>query len=145
LKIRAFEDRDIDTVLAIQSASPETATWTLWDYNRVASGEMMGWVAEEQQEVVGFLVSRQVGNDLEILNFAVAPIARRRGVGAALLREAIAWGNSLRAGNVLLEVRESNHAALHFYQQHAFQATGRRQRYYVGPVEDALVLTLRLA
>ena len=146
MKIRVFESRDIDGVLAIQSVSPETANWTSWDYNRVAAGEMAGWIAEEQQQVVGFLVGRQVGSDLEILNFAVAPPARRRGVGSALLREAISWGSALfRAENVLLEVRASNQAALHFYQQHAFQATGRRARYSVGPVEVALVLTLRLA
>lgn len=139
-----MENRDVDAVLAIQSASPETAQWTLWDYNRVAAGEMAGWVAEQNGQVIGFLVGRQVANDLEILNFAVAQGKRRQGVGSALLRQAIGWGASLRSGYALLEVRESNLAALQFYQRHNFCATGRRARYYTAPMEDALVLALRL-
>jgi ribosomal-protein-alanine N-acetyltransferase len=145
LNIRAIEARDIDAILLIQGASPEIAHWTLWDYNRVASGEMAGWVAEEKEEIIGFLVGRQIVSDMEILNFAVAPDSRDRGVGTALLREAINWGRKIRAENALLEVRESNLAALRFYERHEFRATGRRARYYTAPVEDALVLTLRLA
>lgn len=142
VKIRPLENRDVDAVLAIQSASPETAQWTLWDYNRVADGDMAGWVAEENGEVAGFLVGRQVVNDLEILNFAVAPDARRHGIGTALLQQALEWGKAFRAERALLEVRESNRGALHFYERHHFRATGRRPRYYTAPAEDALVLTL---
>ena len=144
-KIRAIENRDVDAILAIQSASPETAQWTLWDYNRVPAGEMAGWVAEQKGEVVGFLVGRQVVSDLEILNFAVAPDARRRGAGTALLGRAIEWGKSVHAENALLEVRESNRGALQFYERHSFRPAGRRKCYYTAPLEDALVLTLRLA
>ena len=53
LNIRAMEARDIDAILAIQGASPEIAHWTLWDYNRVASGEMAGWVADEKRKSSG--------------------------------------------------------------------------------------------
>ena len=144
LNIRALEARDVEDVLAIQSASPEMAQWTLWDYNRVAAGDMAGWVAEEKGAIVGFLVARQIVGDVEILNIAVAPDFRRRGVGAALFQAAIAWARSLSTESAFLEVRESNHAALQFYERHDFHATGRRPRYYSAPVEDALVLTLRL-
>jgi [ribosomal protein S18]-alanine N-acetyltransferase len=145
LNIRTMEARDIDAVLAIQSACPETAQWVMWDYNRAAAGEMAGWIAEENGEVIGFLVGRPVVSDFEILNFAVAPAARRRGAGAALLQQAIEFGKSIHAENTLLEVRASNLAALQFYERRDFRATGRRRRYYTAPVEDALVLTLRLA
>lgn len=145
LNIRLIENRDVDAILAIQSASPETAQWTLWDYNRVAQGEMAGWVAEHQGQVIGFLVARHVVNDLEILNLAVAPDWRRQKVGTALLGHAIDWGKTLCAGHALLEVRESNDAALHFYRRHDFRASGRRTRYYTAPIEDALVLTLPIA
>lgn len=145
MNIRTMEARDIDAVLAIQSACPETAQWVMWDYNRAAAGEMAGWIAEENGEVIGFLVGRPVVSDFEILNFAVAPAARRRGAGAALLQQAIEFGKSIHAENTLLEVRASNLAALQFYERRDFRATGRRRRYYTAPVEDALVLTLRLA
>jgi [ribosomal protein S18]-alanine N-acetyltransferase len=144
LNICSIEARNIEAILAIQAASPETAQWVAWDYSRVVAGEMAGWIAEENGEAAGFLVGRQVVSDLEILNFAVAPAARRRGVGAALLQEAIGFGKAFRAANAFLEVRASNLAALEFYERRNFRATGRRLRYYTAPVEDALVLTLRL-
>lgn len=143
-QVRVLENRDVDAVLTIQSLCPEMAQWTLWDYNRVAAGDMAGWVAQESNVVSGFLVARQIGSDIEILNLAVAPDARRQRVGTALLKRAIAWGESLHAENIVLEVREANHAALQFYERHGFRATGRRPRYYTAPVDDALLLTLNL-
>jgi ribosomal-protein-alanine N-acetyltransferase len=146
--IRTLESRDIDSVVAIQSACPEIAQWTMWDYDRVARGEMSGWVwgeAAASKEIAGFLVARRIANDLEILNFAVRFELRRCGVGALLLGAALEWGKSFRAETAILEVRESNLAALRFYERHGFQVMGRRPRYYTAPVEDALLLIAPLA
>lgn len=144
MNVRPIESRDVESVLEIQSASPEVAQWTAWDYNRVARGEMAGWVAEENKELRGFLVARRVGSDIEILNFAVRPVARRCGVGGMLLRVALDWGVELQAEKALLEVRASNFAALHFYERRGFRVTGRRPRYYLSPIEDALLLSADL-
>lgn len=141
MNTRLIEDRDVEDILTIQWASPEIAQWTARDYARVVAGEMTGWVAEEHATVIGFLVARRVLSDLEILNLAVRPDTRRCGVGASLVREALGWGKKFRAEKVLLEVRASNLAALHFYERHGFRATGRRPRYYASPIEDALLLT----
>lgn len=143
--IRALESHDIESVLAIQAACPEIAQWSVWDYGRVAKGEMAGWVAEESGELMGFLVARRVGGDLEILNFAVRDRDRRRGIGAELLRAAFDWAQSFQATHAILEVRASNWAALSFYERHKFEVVGRRARYYTAPVEDALLLTANLA
>ncbi len=144
LDIRRMESRDVEAILAIQAESPEIAQWTLWDYERTARGEMAGWVAEEAERVIGFLVAREVVSDIEVLNLAVQSGARRRGVGASLLAQAIEWSKTFQAEKAILEVRSSNLAALQFYEQHHFVATGRRTRYYTAPVDDALVLTLNL-
>lgn len=116
----------------------------MWDYNRVAQGEMAGWVAIANDEVFGFLVARRIGSDIEILNFAVQPDFRRSGVGGALLRRALAWGAELNAERALLEVRASNYAALQFYERRGFEVNGRRPRYYMAPIEDALLLTAEI-
>jgi [ribosomal protein S18]-alanine N-acetyltransferase len=142
--IRALESRDIESVLMIQAACPEIAQWTVWDYSRVAKGEMAGWVAEERGAVIGFLVGRRVASDLEILNFAVGDSDRRRGIGAGLLRVALEWAQSFQASHAILEVRASNLAALRFYERHKFEVVGRRARYYTAPIEDALLLTAPL-
>jgi ribosomal-protein-alanine acetyltransferase len=145
--IRPLEARDVDAVLAIQVACPEIAQWNAWDYVRVSRGEMAGWVTEQYEvlsEIGGFLVARRIASDIEILNLAVRPEARRRGMGSELLREAFAWGKSLGVNSALLEVRETNLAALQFYARHGFKAVGRRKQYYVAPAEDALVLKTTL-
>jgi len=144
LNVRPIEQRDIDSILAIQSASPEVSQWTMWDYNRVAQGEMAGWVAASDADILGFLVARRIANDIEILNFAVQPDFRRSGVGGALLQKALAWGSELNAERALLEVRASNYAALQFYERRGFVVTGRRPRYYTAPIEDALLLAAEI-
>ncbi|MGH9714199.1 MAG: GNAT family N-acetyltransferase [Candidatus Acidiferrales bacterium] len=143
--LRALAPPDVGAILAIQSACPEIAQWTMWDYDRVARGEMIGWVAEKGSRVSGFLVARRVAADLEILNFAVRSDDRRSGVGAALLQAAMEWGKSFHAEKAMLEVRVSNTAAVRFYESFKFQVAGRRPRYYAAPVEDALLLTAPLA
>ena len=144
--IRPIEARDVDAILAIQSACLEIAQWTAWDYGRVARGEMIGWVAhaDDRAAITGFLVARRIAEDIEILNLAVQPGARRRGIGSELLRESFAWGKSVGAASALLEVRQTNFAALRFYARHGFEVVGRRKQYYIAPIEDALVLKAKL-
>ncbi|MGB8525063.1 MAG: ribosomal protein S18-alanine N-acetyltransferase [Candidatus Acidiferrales bacterium] len=144
MKTRLVENRDIDAILAIQTACPEIAQWTERDYERVARGEMAGWVGEEESSVLGFLVARRVVNEIEILNFAVLPDARGRGIGAILLKETLTWGATFGAVQAILEVRASNSAALRFYERHNFHVVGRRARYYNEPAEDALLLTVKV-
>ena len=142
--IRAMAERDVEPVMAIQIASPEIAQWTPRDYLRAAQGEMAGWVAEESGRVAGFLVTREVLDEMEILNFAVVPDLRRRGVGTLLLDAALTLGRRLGAMKAYLEVRASNLAALQFYERHGFCATDRRRGYYIEPAEDAVVMTADL-
>jgi ribosomal-protein-alanine N-acetyltransferase len=140
-QVRLLALADVEAVVAIQSACPEIAQWTMWDYDRIARGDMAGWVAESDAQIAGFLVARRVTADLEILNFAVRPDSRRQDIGATLLRAALDWGKSFHAEKAMLEVRASNLAALRFYEQFGFHLAGRRARYYTAPVEDALLLT----
>jgi [ribosomal protein S18]-alanine N-acetyltransferase len=144
LLIRALESRDIESILAIQAACPEIAQWTGGDYERVAKGEMAGWVFEDGSQLRGFLVGRRVLADVEILNFAVRTDARRKGTGAALLLSALDWARTFSAEQAILEVRSANENALRFYERHKFQIAGRRRNYYSAPTDDALLLTLRL-
>jgi [ribosomal protein S18]-alanine N-acetyltransferase len=144
LSIRLFQTRDLQFIMAIQSACPEIAQWTIRDYARVVEGDMVGWVDEQKDGVAGFIVTRRVGSELEILNFAVRPDLRNRGIGRALLEQALGRGSTFQGEKAFLEVRASNLAALRFYEHNGFQVTGRRPRYYSAPIEDALVLAAPL-
>ncbi len=138
--VRSLEIGDVDAVLRIQKVSPELAQWIRRDYERVANGEMAGWVAEDGDTVLGFVVARKLADEMEILNLAVAPDARRHHLGSELLGVAFEWGRTNQIRKAVLEVRASNFAAIAFYERHNFKSVGRRQRYYVAPIEDAIIL-----
>ena len=144
-RVRAMQANDIAAVLSIQEASPEAACWTAADYDRAVAQGNCATVAEGQQGVLGFAVVRVVSDELEILNMAVQPDARRHGVASLLLANALDSGRASGARQAFLEVRQSNRAAVAFYERHGFALRGRRPRYYTEPVEDALILACPLA
>jgi ribosomal-protein-alanine N-acetyltransferase len=82
-----------------------------------------------------------VAGESHILNVAVHPDFRRRGVGAALIGEAVAEARSRDAQLMLLEVRRSNLEARRLYRKFGFEERRLRRNYY-GPGEDALVMEL---
>jgi ribosomal-protein-alanine N-acetyltransferase len=87
----------------------------------------------------GFVLARIAADEAEILTLAVAPEARRRGLGGALLAAAMAGAAARGASAMVLEVAEGNAAARALYAAAGFAEAGRRRRYYAGGV-DALVL-----
>lgn len=145
MDIRRLQRADVPAVLSIQFRSPEISQWSSADYERAADGEMLAYVAvrcsnPSDREISGFLIARRLVDDVEILNFAVAPDFRRQGVGAALLEYVFRSSELTGVDGIFLEVRASNDVALQFYKSHGFEATGTRRKYYTLPVEDALLL-----
>jgi ribosomal-protein-alanine N-acetyltransferase len=102
-------------------------------------------VAQAARGVMGYLVGREAGGIGEVLNLAVSPELRRRGVGEALLDAGLAAFRRSRMDEVFLEVRESNTSARALYARHGFRPVGQRSAYYRNPKEDALVLRLELS
>ncbi len=137
-----MEARDIPQILAIQGASPAAAQWESIAYENRGAGQFQVFVAEcVANGVCGFVVVRSAAREFEILNMAVAGECRRKGIGTALLDEALRCARAVSAGTAFLEVRASNVAAADFYARHGFQIAGRRRNYYQSPAEDALLLS----
>jgi ribosomal-protein-alanine N-acetyltransferase len=89
------------------------------------------------ERIAGFAVARQTAPDeLEILNIAVDPPFRRRGVARSLIQRLLA---NYR-GTVWLEVRQSNGAARQLYHALGFQVNSVRENYYNAPPESAIVM-----
>jgi ribosomal-protein-alanine N-acetyltransferase len=103
-----------------------------------------GLVAESGRGLAGYLIGREVAGSGEVLNLAVAPEYRRRGIGGALLGAGLAAFRRRKVDEVFLEVRESNISAQALYAGHGFRPVGQRAAYYRNPREDALVLRLEL-
>ncbi len=90
-----------------------------------------------------FILLRVADREAEILTLAVVPSARRQGVAAGMLKEAIQRLGQAGAVVVFLEVSVKNTAALALYAANGFKQVGRRSRYY-SDGSDALVLRLDL-
>ena len=100
-------------------------------------------VAEDTAGVViGYVIAITVIDEAEILNLAVRKPSRGAGLGGKLLDAALAEATSRGAGQVFLEVRESNDSARRLYASRGFTEVSRRRAYYRDPVEDALVLRM---
>jgi ribosomal-protein-alanine N-acetyltransferase len=95
-------------------------------------------------EAGGMILARVAADEAEILTLAVAPAARRRGLAAALVREAARTARQRGAARLLLEVSATNHAARALYAGLGFTEQGRRRAYYADG-SDALILQLLLA
>lgn len=90
--------------------------------------------------LVGYCAVRHLVDEAHVMNLAIAPAARRRGLGRFLLGVALARAFRCGACRALLEVREGNAAARALYTESGFTPVGRRRSYYRQPLEDALVL-----
>ena len=93
-----------------------------------------------QKSLDGYVVAWFVLDEGEVANLAVAPRARRQGIGSALLDAAIRESVDRGVSNLYLEVRESNQSARRLYASRGFEEVSRRKGYYRSPVEDALIL-----
>ena len=78
----------------------------------------------------GFILYRLVVDEGEILTIAVARASRRRGIGRALLEEAMRHAYREGAGRIHLEVEDLNRAAITLYERAEFREAGRRAGYY---------------
>ena len=143
ISIRPATESDLDEIWRIQAASGQAAQWNPTDYllhqclvavDSGAIGSPAGF-----ERITGFAVARHTAPDeLEILNVAVDPPCRRRGVARSLIQQLL---NNYR-GTVWLEVRQSNAAARQLYHALGFQVNSVRENYYSAPHESAIVMKL---
>jgi [ribosomal protein S18]-alanine N-acetyltransferase len=130
--VSAGREQDFPALARIQQQCPETAQWPLGDY--------FGFpllVARIGSVIAGFCSWRQTSSDeAEILNLAVDPLCRRRGVASALLAEVT---DSAR-GAVFLEVAEDNSTAIALYRKLGWTNVGTRPGYYNQGSTNAVVM-----
>ena len=91
----------------------------------------------------GFLLGRVVADEAELLTLAVAPEARRMGLGRALLAEFAHTSTARGAREAFLEVASDNAPAIALYASAGWQRAGTRRDYYA-PGIDAMVMRLEM-
>ena len=131
--IRRGRESDLEEIARLQSTSPEASQWKVTQYLQYEVR-----VAEcGESRLAGFLVGRSLTPlESEILNLAVDPDFRRRGIARQLVKSFL----EDHPGAVFLEVRASNETAQGFYKHLGFQQVSTRLRYYDSPPEAAIVM-----
>lgn len=115
-----------------------------WSENSVASeleNPLSLWlIAEEDGAVCGYVGSQTVLDETDMMNIAVRPDCRRKGIAAALIAELVSRLKARGSRILRLEVRESNLPAIALYKAMGFTQLGLRKNYYRNPKENALIL-----
>lgn len=141
--IRWMIRRDMAEVLETESRSFEFP-WTEEDFIRcLRQRNCIGMVAEYDERVVGFMIYELHKSRLHILNFAVRPELRRRGVGSQMVSKLISKLSHQRRNQIQLEVRETNLEAQLFFRRMGFRAISVLRDFYEDTVEDAYLMQLR--
>ena len=136
--IRQLGYSDLPQVIAIERRAFPTP-WSLAMFVlELSKPSGVCLAAVEDRRIVGYLICSRYADVWHLMNIAVDPPARRRGIATALLEKMIA-----RAGedaSYTLEVRPSNPEAIALYERFGFRSAGTRRRYYQDTGEDAVIM-----
>lgn len=144
VQVRWMVRRDMPEVLEIERQSFEFS-WTEEDFLCcLRQRNCIGMVAERQDRIVGFMIYELLKSQLHILNFAVAPWARRQGIGEQMVEKLVNKLSQQRRQEITLEVRESNLAAQLFFRRQGFLAHGILRGHYEDTEESAYVMRYQL-
>lgn len=135
--------RDKPMVLDIESKSFEFP-WQEEELIRcLRQRNCIGIVAEINDTVVGYMIYELHKNRLHVLNFAVHPDYRLKGVGRAMVNNLIGKLMPDRRNRIMLEVRETNLGAQLFWKAMGFKAESVLRDHYEDTAEDAYLMVYR--
>jgi [ribosomal protein S18]-alanine N-acetyltransferase len=98
------------------------------------------FVMEEEGQVAGYMGYWEAPQEAHIINLAIAPKFRGRGLGRQMIEYCLDFARKRGAGLATLEVRESNEAARKLYEKCDFRMVAIRKKYYSDNQEDAVVM-----
>jgi [ribosomal protein S18]-alanine N-acetyltransferase len=138
LEIRRLTYADLPQVVAIERRA-FTTPWSLAMFVlELSKPSGVCLAATIEDEIIGYLVCSRYDTVWHVMNVAVDPDRRRRGIATALMQALIE-----RVGDdapLTLEVRRSNTGALALYERFGFRSAGMRRRYYADNGEDAVIM-----
>lgn len=140
--IRPMTAADVPSVAALEKLCFSDP----WSVSSIASeldNPLSLWLVwEENGAAAAYLGVQRVPPQADVMNVAVSPALRRRGIARALFAEL--ERRLPEIDELFLEVRASNSGAIALYRTLGFEQVGRRPNYYLDPREDALILRKEL-
>ena len=144
-QIRWLIRRDMADVLEIERACFDHS-WTEEDFLcSLRQRNCIGMVAEQDQQIVGFMIYELHKSKIQILNFAVAPWLSRHSIGSQMVERIIDKLSQQRRREIELEIRETNLGAQLFFKKHNFRAVGVLRHHYEDTAEDAYLMRFTLS
>jgi ribosomal-protein-alanine N-acetyltransferase len=142
--IREMLPEDVPEVLRIEHLS-FAMPWSEKSFlNEIYGQRSFTRVAERGGLFVGYICMQHVADECHLLDLAVDPDWRRRGIARLLIDSGLEAMKELGCRFLFLEVRESNAASLGLYEKFGFRTVGTRKAYYINPPEDAVMMVLAL-
>jgi [ribosomal protein S18]-alanine N-acetyltransferase len=143
--LRTLFKSDLEQLLAIEKMV-HVVPWTEETFKTCFQAGYLGWVAECDKKVIGFVFVSLRVDECHVLNLCVASEHQHKGWGRKLLEHALNYARQQGAGIVYLEVRQSNTRAISLYRKMRFHLIGQRKDYYptVAGHEDALIFAKSL-
>jgi ribosomal-protein-alanine N-acetyltransferase len=140
IEIRPLELKDLSAIEEIERRSyptPWSRSMFAGELTKVSS---ISLGAFEEERLIGYVIVSRYVDAWHVMNIAVHPQQRSRGVASALLERLFeATANDMRRGYTL-EVRISNERAIRLYERYGFKRRGVRRGYYTDNREDALIM-----
>jgi ribosomal-protein-alanine N-acetyltransferase len=132
---------DLPSLVALDAVCFGTTAWSAdaWadEFDRLSEDRVV--LVADQGAIAGYVVlllPPVVEDVVEVLRIAVAPDARRTGIGGQLMTTVL---DRCAGRTVLLEVAAGNESARALYMGFGFAAISRRHGYY-GAGEDAVIM-----
>ena len=139
--VRLMTMDDLDGVMLVELDSFRTP-WSRSAFEDELSQNRLAryLVAVDNEAIIGYAGTWLVINEAHVTNVAVSGQRRREGIGRLLMEKLMDLSRDSGMDSMTLEVRVSNEAARHLYQQLGFVEAGLRKNYYTETKEDALIL-----
>ena len=138
IEVRRLTYADLPQVVAIERRAFPTP-WSLAMFVlELSKPSGICLAALREGRIVGYLICSRYDTVWHVMNVAVDPTRRRRGIATALIAALLE-----RVGDdaqITLEVRKSNTGAIALYERFGFRSAGLRRRYYADNGEDAMIM-----
>ncbi|MFA5839501.1 MAG: ribosomal protein S18-alanine N-acetyltransferase [Candidatus Margulisiibacteriota bacterium] len=131
IRIIQMTEKDLPAVVAIENISfsaPKSESVFREDEHKYL-------VAKEGDQIIGYIGTEKILDEIHVINMAVHPDFRRKGIGNMLLEKVLK-----KPDTVYLEVRETNIAAQKLYEKYGFKVVGSRKKYYQDNDENAYTM-----
>jgi [ribosomal protein S18]-alanine N-acetyltransferase len=140
IEIRVLELSDLSAIEAIEQKAYPTPWSRSMFASELAKPTSICLGAFEGEELLGYVINSRYVDAWHIMNVAVDPDRRRRGIATSLLERLFELTRDDERRGYTLEVRISNEDAIHLYEKLGFEARGLRRGYYTDNREDALIM-----